>query len=58
MDVLSPKNFGRSIFLVVPVTPLTNTEKTSFGEDLVKIRPAVAEQWRQQKKAHRTTTKM
>ena len=31
--------------------PLTNnTAKTSFGEDLVKIRPAVAEQSRQKKK--------
>ena len=33
------------------VQPLTNNNaKTSFGEDLVKIRPAVAEQSRQKKK--------
>jgi len=32
------------------VLPLTNnTAKTSFGEDLLKIRPAVAEQSRQKK---------
>jgi len=39
-----------------PVTVyLTNsTAKTSFGEDLVKIRPAVAEQSLQKKKTEKT----
>jgi len=44
------------------VPPLkNNTAKTSVGEDLVKIRPAVAEQSRQKKKkekTHRTASKM
>ena len=46
---------GGTDFHAVP--PLTNnTAKTAVGEDLVKIRPAVAEQSRQNKKKHRTAT--
>ena len=48
MDVLSPHNFWEADFHGVP--PLTNnTAKTSFGEDLVQIRPAVAHQSRRKK---------
>jgi len=40
------------------VLPLTNnTAKTSFGEDLLKIRPAVAEQSRQKNKKHKLPLK-
>jgi len=43
MDVLSLQKFGGPIFM--GVRPLmNNTTKTSVGEDLVKICPAVAEQ--------------
>jgi len=38
---------------------MNNTAKTSFGEDLVKIHPAIADQQsRQKKKKHRTATKI
>jgi len=61
MDVLNPKNFeGRVVDWLRAVPPLTNnTAKTSFDEDLVKIRPAIAELSRQKKeeKKHRTATK-
>jgi len=57
MDVLSSRKFCGTDFHGVP--PLTNdTGKTSFGEDLVIIRPAVAKQSRQKSKKHRTATKM
>jgi len=37
------------------LSPLTNnTAKSSFGEDLVSIRPAVAQHWRQKKKKKNT----
>ena len=49
MDVLSPQNLERDGFMGVPA--LThNTRKTSVGEYVAKIRPAVAEQSRQKKK--------
>jgi len=48
---------GRAIFMGVQALT-NNTAKTSFDEDLVKIRPAVAEQTRQKKKNHRTATKI
>ena len=45
----APQIFGGPVLYGVP--PLTsNTAKTSVGEDLVKIRPAVAEQLRQKKR--------
>ena len=59
MDVLSPYLGGGLIFTEVP--PLTNnTAKTSFGDDLVKIRPAVAKQscQTQRKTKHKTATKI
>jgi len=37
-----PKNFWGPIFMGVPPL-MTNTGKTSIGEDLAKIRPAIAE---------------
>ena len=43
------KILGGTDFRVVPPL-LNNTAKTSFGEDLVKICPAIAEQSRQKKK--------
>ena len=52
MDVLGPKIFAGGNRYSWGVQPLTNnTAKTSIGEeDLVKIRPAVAEQSRRKKK--------
>jgi len=44
-----PKFWGGTDFRVVPPL-LNNTAKMSFGEDLVKICPAIAEQSRQKKK--------
>ena len=56
MVVLGPPIFfgGGAIFMGVP--PLTNNAaRTSGGEDLVKMRPAVAEQSRQNKNTERVT---
>jgi len=56
MDVLSPQFFfckGEQIFMGVPPL-MSNTAKTCFGEDLVKIRKAVAEQSHQKKKAQKS----
>jgi len=52
MDVLSPKFFWETIFMEVPALT-NNTAKTSFREDLVKMRPAVAEQSRQMNNTER-----
>jgi len=48
MDVLSSQFFWGDFHGVSPLT--NNTVKTSVGEDLVKMLPAVAEQSRQKKK--------
>ena len=44
MNVLGPKILGTEVDGVPPLTNIA--AKTSFGEDLVKIRPVVAEQSR------------
>jgi len=48
---------GGGDFYVVPPLTDNSAKKTSFGVDLVKIRPAVAEDSRQKKK-HRTATQI
>ena len=48
-----PKFFGEPNFMGAPPL-LNNTTKTSFGEDFVKIRPAVAKQPREKKKKKNT----
>jgi len=53
----APIFFWETEFHGVP--PLTNnTTQTFFGEDLVKIRPAIAEQSRQNRKKNRRATKI
>ena len=50
MDVLGPQNFVAEPIFIRGTTLTNNTAKTSVGEDLVTIRPAVAEQSLQKKK--------
>jgi len=56
MDVLSPDFFffwGGGDFHGIPQLT-NNTSKTSFGEDLVRIRPATAEQSHQKENTERS----